>query len=302
MRRNMGSAPAIHAVVGLVLALLAGVATAGCSCTEKPSAGIGGDGGAGADAGAAAGPALPGKPAIRVNPLDHTVSVRAVRTDAVVLIERIQEALPKRVNLILDRRAEGRLVDVDVRDRPATEAFREIARAADLDVDERGGVVSIACPPADRSAAAPPIEASPGGLYRVRSRFTYPVRVLGASVSDPQVEAERGRLNGFEGREGVSLVVSERTRDMVVREYLEERTTYEAIAERAGSARRLRSDVGPDQVRTYYETEKETFVAEVLFADTAASELVHLVYELDREFAVERLTIFATPLRNGATQ
>lgn len=222
---------------------------------------------------------------VEVTARDGRVDLAARDAPANEVLERLRGHVK---NLIFDAAADRR-VTVDLRDVAPAEAVRRVAAAAGLEVEEAGGVLLVRRP---RAAPKRPAIRERGGAFFAPAAFDYPVVVL----RRPEDEPLRKRLSRFEVTEGISLLSAPDLEARVIREYLEARHVYEAMAVRAGMTIDLPADVTDREVRIYVEAGSGRHYAEVV-VPAGERELTHLVYQLAaRTLAVEHLSMFRAPI------
>jgi hypothetical protein len=219
------------------------------------------------------------------------LAIHAKDAPAGELLDRLRG----RVNLIFDAGIATR-VTLDMEGLAPADAVRRVAEAAGLIVEEVGDRTPIFLVRKPRPAAPslPPIEEK-GGAFFAKQAFAYPVLVLRETPEDCR---EKEALSRFEATKGISLLSAPDLEARVIRDYLEAREIYRAIAERAGVPLPLGSGIDERHVRLYVDTEnQDRAFAEILF-DGERGELIHLVYELrGKTYAVVRLTMFRKPIR-----
>jgi hypothetical protein len=230
--------------------------------------------------------AAPARADVSVSQEGGRVTVRARQAPVGEVLERLRGS----VNLIFDASVETR-VTLEIEGATPAEAVRRIAAAAGLEVEEAPGPVLLVKKPSHERPAA--IVERGGAVYAAPDAFPYPVVVLRDA---PEDVTEKARLSRFETTAGVSLVSAPDLKARVMREYLEERPIYRAIAARAGLDAPLGTSIDDRHVRIYFDQAEKRYYAEILL-DASGRDLVHLVYTLAGErLTPVSLTIFRKPL------
>jgi hypothetical protein len=233
-----------------------------------------------------AAPAFAGELEVRFE--NGLVTIRADDVPASAVLERLRG----QVNLMFDADLAMHVTLTAQAVTPAA-AVRAVAAAAGAPVEEAPGPVLLVKKPRPAPPPVPQI-VEDAGRYYARPAFEYPVEVLRDTPADVSRKAD---LAGFEARRGTRRVFAGDLTARVLREYLEARTVYRAIAARAGEEVVLPEDVDDRHVRIYVATVEDRYYVEVLFHDPVRSAITHLVYRLEpKRMRVEVMTMFRTSL------